>query len=100
MSIELTPEHVRCRSLGHAWDVLFTKLRRDEYGTFYEATMTCLRCKSEKTDQCDPNGARFDRPRMHYANGYLLKGIDASRWEVAQEARLALYRSALKKGKP
>lgn len=75
----LRPEHLECRSMGHAWSHVddhdhlqdlrtgdIIRFRRDEQ---------CLRCSAERTREVDlghPSAIEVRTVRMKYPEGYVL----------------------------
>lgn len=75
----LAPEHLECRSMGHAWTHV------DDHGHSYRASNKeivrfwrdeqCLRCAAERSREVDLSGrdVKVQRSRMHYPAGYLIR---------------------------
>lgn len=76
----LDPDHLECRSMGHAWkhvddhDHMTASSNRYQITRFWRLE-ECLRCGAERDREIDLSGlvVRLGRTRMHYPTGYVLK---------------------------
>lgn len=76
----LAPEHLECRSMGHAWTHTDDRdhQRRASNGQIvrFWREERCLRCAAERTREIDlskPVTVSVKTTRMHYPTGYLIK---------------------------
>lgn len=76
----LRPEHLECRSMGHAWTHVddrdhFRDLRSREIIRFVRDER-CLRCDAERSREIDlghPTAVEVRTVRMRYPEGYVLR---------------------------
>ena len=76
---EMSTAHLKCRSLGHAWDVHLVTVERPEGVRCYRVALECMRCKTERSDLV-PAGTNGDMPFMftrgyRYADGYMVEDL-------------------------
>lgn len=76
----LRPEHLECRSMGHAWthvddrDHMVSASDRKQIIRFWREER-CLRCGAEREREVDlsRNDVRVTRARIRYPEGYVLR---------------------------
>jgi hypothetical protein len=76
---EMPTAHLKCRSLGHAWDVVLVTVERPEGVRCYRVLLECMRCTTERDDLV-PAGSDGEMPFMfsrgyHYADGYMVEDL-------------------------
>ena len=97
----LAPEQLRCRQLGHAWEVehdgYFEQTARGGQ-MIWTRTLRCLRqCGCTRTDYFVPFSLEpFKASMMHWPSGYLGEGTGRI---LRQEARQADYRRTRQRAK-
>jgi len=73
----LSPDHLECRSMGHAWSHVDDRDHDRRLGQIlrFWRLEECLRCGAEREREIDLSGIaiRLGRTRMHYPTGYVLK---------------------------
>jgi hypothetical protein len=77
---EMSTAHLKCRSLGHAWDVVMVTVRRTEEGSAYAVALECMRCDTQRDDLV-PRGIDGEAPFMfrrgyRYADGYMVEDLE------------------------
>lgn len=86
MSIhDLTDSILICRTIGHAWDVLPSKLPATVY-------LRCTRCTSERTDPIEKSTGDVHGRKYKYVEGYKMRGVAVRadlrvEWIARREAR-------------
>lgn len=66
-----TPSFVRCRDIGHVWDVTTETVEND----VYRRLLTCYRCGTTRADDVNSSGD-LDRRGYKHASDYLMpKGV-------------------------
>lgn len=94
-------DHLKCRSLGHAWDIKMTSVIRPKHGgQAYRVLLVCGRCDTERTDDVRVSDGDRTRRMYGYPDGYLIKDAKSwgGRWEFVRNARVELYGRYIKKG--
>lgn len=76
----LAPEHLECRSMGHAWSHVDDRDHTYRPGSrkivrFWRLER-CLRCSAERSREVDLSArdVKVQRSRMYYPEGYLVHG--------------------------
>jgi hypothetical protein len=69
-AIELMPaQFLQCRDFGHSW----RPFKVTQPGPYFEQTLRCARCKTQRTRLLSLTGARVSSS-YDYADGYQMKG--------------------------
>jgi hypothetical protein len=76
---EMPTEHLKCRSLGHAWEIQLVTVERPDGLQCYRVALECMRCRTERSDLV-PAGVDEDAPFMftrgyRYADGYMVEDL-------------------------
>lgn len=74
----LAPEHLECRSMGHAWTHVDDRdhLMRAGVLTRFMRDERCLRCNADRTREVDLSKSYLvavRTVRIHYPEGYLIR---------------------------
>jgi len=89
---EMPTEHLKCRSLGHAWDPQRTVFIKEGRRRAYHTDLICLRCKTPGIDIVYVSDGD-KKPRKYKYKGYLIE--DAKSWgdrkTFNRNVRLELY---------
>lgn len=97
---DLQTDHLKCRSLLHAWDPIETNLIRVGNRRAFEVELECLRCGGGRTDQIAMSGGELIKRVYHYPDNYIVEELKSwgGRGELLRNARVELY-SRLEKGR-
>jgi hypothetical protein len=72
-----SPKYVRCRDIGHVWDVSVERL--DDNG-HYIRTLTCYRCETNRVDQVSKLGDLLGRSYQHSPDYLMPRGAGGVRY--------------------
>lgn len=90
---DLDTEHLKCRSLGHAWEPELSVLTTVDRRQAFEVTLGCVRCGTERRDYIYTTDGERAKRGYTYVPGYLVDDIKSwgGRWEFMRNARVELY---------
>ena len=95
---EMKGDHLKCRSLQHAWDTRQAVLVRYDGRECVELTLRCMRrgCRTERVDTATRSGEVLNR-RYYHPDMYLIEDLKSwgGRAEFNQNVRRELYHRLL-----
>jgi hypothetical protein len=88
---DISTVHLKCRSLGHAWDVDAVFVETKNRRKVYRAEFYCLRCDTTRSDVVLAQSGMIDGRRYGYVENYTLPGGPwGGRQEFYRNVRLEL----------
>jgi hypothetical protein len=91
---DLKTEHLKCRSLSHAWDPKMTMKVVMDGLHVWQVHLVCRRCKTPATDFIYvSDGTRMKPREYHHVEGYLIEDVPSwgGRKEFNGNVRRELY---------